>query len=243
MTMLEVDNLYAGYGRHEVIKGVSLSVRPGEVTTLIGPNGAGKTSLLRAIMGQAKVSRGQVTIDGVPAARADAATLRRLGVGYAPQGRHLFPKLSVFDNLELGCFAVARNDRRSMVNGQLDRVLELFPAITAFLKRPANTLSGGQQQMVALARALMSKPRLLLLDEPSMGLAPEPLTTIFGAIGDLRADGVATLLIEQVTSISLAVADTAYIMGGGEIRDQGTAAEFIDDAERLHAAYFSDARA
>jgi branched-chain amino acid transport system ATP-binding protein len=239
MSLLEVAGLRSGYGRLPVVRGVDLRVNAGEVVTLIGPNGAGKTTVLRSIMGEARITGGTITVDGVSVIRVNPARLRRLGVGYAPQGRHLFPKLSVLDNLQLGCFAMPRDNRQEVMAEQLERVLQLFPAVKAFLHRPARTLSGGQQQMVALGRALMSKPRLLLLDEPSMGLAPEPLAMIFGAIRDLRSEGVAALLVEQVASTSLNVAQRAYIMHSGHIADEGNAVELLRDANRLRASYFA----
>ncbi len=236
--LLEITDLSAGYGAFDVLTQVGLNVKAGEIVALVGANGAGKTTLLRALMGEAQVTRGSISLDGQQINGARPKTLLRLGIGYSPQGRHLFPSLTVYDNLHLGLFAFPRQHRTALLQNQIYRMCQLFPALSDLLDRSAAKLSGGQQQMVSLARALMSRPRLLLLDEPSMGLAPAPLKTILAAVQQLSKEGVATLLVEQVATISLSISDRAYVLRAGQIRDHDDAATLRDDHDRLHSAYF-----
>lgn len=238
MTLLQVQGLSAGYGRLAVLHRVNITLERGEIAAIIGPNGAGKTTLLRSIVGMASVRSGTVTIENESLLGKNARAIRNLGVGFSPEGRHLFPAMSVRDNLYLGLASVSRAKRRAVLDDRLARVYSLFPILHERSQQAAGTLSGGQQQMLALARALMSEPRLLILDEPSMGLAPGPLRSIFGTVSQLRDLGIATIIVEQVTTECLLVADKAYVLRGGNVVDQGDASDFAGDPARLERAYF-----
>ena len=236
--MLVVSDLYAGYGASEVLTGTSLEVKKGTVVALIGANGAGKTTTMRAISGMIRPTRGKVLLKGKPVQDLTASRIARLGLAHSPEGRKVFGPLGVEDNLLLGAFrhlprffgfhrAAARD---------LDHVYELFPRLRERRKQPAGTLSGGEQQMLAFGRALMARPEVMLLDEPSMGLAPVIVQEVFRTIERLKQDGMTMLLVEQFAKTALAVADYAYVMERGRIAVEGVAKELRKN-ERVLAAY------
>jgi branched-chain amino acid transport system ATP-binding protein len=227
--MLDVIGLHSRYGRIPALAGVDLTVAAGELVALVGANGAGKTTLLRAISGVQPVSGGEIRFDGRDLARLSARQRVQLGVVQAPEGRQVFGPLNVQDNLLLGAFA------RGSLDG-LQRVLALFPALERKRAEPAGTLSGGQQQMLAIGRALMASPRLLLLDEPSMGLAPRLVAEIFAQIAALKAAGTTILLVDQNARAALAVADRGYVMETGRVVLSGAAADLLRDA-KVQQAY------
>lgn len=221
--MLEVTGLDAGYGAVQVLHGLTLSVRPGEVLVVMGRNGAGKTTALRAIMGLVPPTAGEVTLDGTRLDRLPAHEVPRRGVGYVPQGRRLFAELTVAENLEIGLMARGRGARvRAWV-------LELFPRLAERLGQVAGTLSGGEQQMLALGRALCLEPSVLLLDEPGEGLQPSMIALIRKTVTRLRDDGVAVLLVEQRVDTALAVADRIAFVAGGRVAETRTVAELTAD--------------
>ncbi len=229
--MLELRDVHAGYGRIRVLHGVSLGVRAGEIVTLIGHNGAGKTTLLRTVMGIVKPERGTITFDGTPITGWPTERIVRSGLTLVPEGRATLKHMSVRENLLLGAYARARRDA---IAADVDRMIARFPVFGRRLDQKAGTLSGGEQQMLAIARALMGEPRLLLLDEPSLGLAPLVTGLIFDTIRELRAEGVTILLVEQNAKQALRLADRAYVLETGEIVLEG--ADLIDD-ERIQDAY------
>ena len=212
--MLKVDVIDAGYGRVQVLRHVSLTVARGELVTIVGPNGSGKTTLLRAITGLVPLRGGAITFGGSRLDGLATETIVRRGLALVPEGRDLFAPLTVLDNLLLGAFAVHGPARRERAR-DLERVLGLFPALRPRLAQPAGTLSGGEQQMLAIGRALMARPRLLLLDEPSVGLAPLVIREIFRTLAGLRADGLTILLVEQNARAALRIADRAYALEPG----------------------------
>ena len=230
--MLSVDGLTSAYGRIEVLHGVSLEVRTGEIVTLIGANGAGKTTLLRAISGVQPIKAGSVRLDGQPIERLPSHARVALGIVQVPEGRQLFTPLSVEDNLRLGAWSRRSADLGSDLAG----VYALFPMLAEMRALPAGALSGGQQQMLAIGRALMAKPRLLLLDEPSMGLAPIMVDQILETIRAFRRDGLTVLLVEQNARAALALADRAYVLETGKITLSGAAAAVRVDP-RVREAY------
>lgn len=222
--MLVVEQLNSRYGRIQVLHEINLTVAAGEIVTLVGSNGAGKTTLLRALSGTQPVMSGRITLDGQEIGALPAHRRVRLGLAQVPEGRQIFNPLTVEENLLVGAWS--RNDKLS---ADLDRVLTMFPILAEFRKRAAGMLSGGQQQMLAIGRALMARPRLLLLDEPSMGLAPLLIEQIFKTISDLRKDGVTILVIEQNVQAALAIADRAYVIETGRILLSGSGAELLRD--------------
>jgi branched-chain amino acid transport system ATP-binding protein len=236
--MLTVTDLYAGYGLSEVLNGVSLDVKPGKVVALIGANGAGKTTTMRAISGLLAPTRGRVLLDGVPVEGLGAARIARLGLAHAPEGRKVFAPLSTEDNLLLGAFRRLPRffgyRRRAAID--LERVYSLFPRLAERRRQQAGTLSGGEQQMLAIGRALMARPKLMLLDEPSMGLAPVIVQEVFRTIRRLKDDGMTMLLVEQFARTALEVADYAYVLERGRIVVAGTPDELRRN-ERVIAAY------
>ena len=236
--MLKVENLHAGYGAAEVLSGVSLEVKAGNVVALIGANGAGKTTTLRAISGLLKPVHGRVLVAGQPVAGLSAARIARLGLAHAPEGRRVFGPLSVEDNLLLGAYPALPHffGFRGRAAGELERIYALFPHLKARRGQLAGTLSGGEQQMLAIGRALMSRPKAMLLDEPSMGLAPVIVQEVFAIIRRLKEEGITLLLVEQFAKSALAVADYAYVMERGRIDIKGTPAELRRD-ERVLSAY------
>ncbi|GIK80351.1 MAG: ABC transporter ATP-binding protein [Pseudorhodoplanes sp.] len=230
--MLEIENLISGYGRIEALHGVSMNIKPGEIVSLVGANGAGKTTLLRAISGVQSVSAGTIRFEGQAIDRLPAHARVPLGIAQVPEGRQLFAPLTATDNLMLGAWWRRADD----LSAELARVHELFPMLRPLSRSTAGMLSGGQQQMLAIGRALMSKPRLLLLDEPSLGLAPILVDQILDAIVRLKSEGVTVLLIEQNARAALAIADRAYVLETGRITASGTASEIASD-ERVQRAY------
>jgi branched-chain amino acid transport system ATP-binding protein len=236
--VIEVAGLSAGYGRSTVLHDVSMRVCPAEIVAVVGPNGAGKSTLLRVISGQLGISAGAVSFDGRNLTSRRATAVGCPGVGYAPEGRRLFPSLTVQENLALGTYSVPGRARRTVAREQLALVHELFPVLKNMRARPAGLLSGGQQQMLALGRAIMSRPRYLLLDEPSMGLAPVMVETIATAIQRLAGTGVGVLLVEQMVGLALQLAERVYVLRAGRVTDDGPSGAFRDGAERLHLAYF-----
>jgi branched-chain amino acid transport system ATP-binding protein len=230
--MLSIDNLSCAYGRIEVLHGISVAIRAGEIATLIGANGAGKTTLLRAISGVQPITGGDIRLERRSIASLPSHARVALGISHVPEGRQLFAPLSVEDNLKLGAWSRSSTEAAS----ELARVYALFPMLAEMRRTPAGALSGGQQQMLAIGRGLMAKPRLLLLDEPSMGLAPMLVEQIFDAIRGLRRDGMTILLVEQNAYAALAIADQAYVLETGRITISGTAAAIKND-QRVREAY------
>jgi branched-chain amino acid transport system ATP-binding protein len=232
--MLEMNAVRAGYGAINVLWDVSLNVARGEVTTIVGPNGAGKTTLLRAIMGLLPLQRGQIVYEGASLAGVPTWDLPERGIAMVPEGRLIFRDMSIEENLMLGAFPKAR---RSAAKTQLEEVFSLFPLLKERRALPAGTLSGGQAQMLALGRGLMSSPQLLLIDEPSLGLAPVVVQDVFEILTRLKAEGRTIVLVEQNTNMALRLADRVYLMQGGKVTLAARAAEV--DVETLHDRYFA----
>jgi len=227
--MLELADVHAGYGRIEVLHGVDLTVGEGEFVTLIGANGAGKSTLLKTVVGLIAPMQGTVALHGVPIGGMRPERLVRRGIALVPEGRLLFGPMTVRGNLELGAYALPGRDKTARVATLIARVHELFPVLSERSDQPAETLSGGEQQMLAVGRALMSEPRLLLLDEPSLGLAPKVIAEIFSALEVLRKDGVTILLVEQDARLALKHADRGSVMRTGSVALEGTSAELLAD--------------
>jgi branched-chain amino acid transport system ATP-binding protein len=232
--MLKLENLQVSYGAIQAVKGVSLQVRQGEVVTIIGANGAGKSSLLRCIAGLEPASGGTITIQGSDCTRMPAHERVRLGVAMSPEGRGVFGDQTVRENLMLGAYG-RRKDAHG-VAASIEREFGRFPRLRERQDQLAGTLSGGEQQMLAISRALMSEPRLLLLDEPSLGLAPLIIRDIFNAIRQLRESGLTILLVEQMAKQALGVADRAYVLETGHITLEGSGSELLGDP-KVKAAY------
>jgi len=230
--VLRVDDLRSAYGRIEALHGVSVQVARGEIVTLVGANGAGKTTLLRAISGVQPITGGTVRFDGEAIETTPSHARVALGIVQVPEGRQLFGPLSVQDNLLLGAWTRRSADLRS----DLQRVYGLFPMLAALRANPAGALSGGQQQMLAIGRALMAKPRLLLLDEPSMGLAPILIDQMLSTIAALQRDGLTILLVEQNANAALAISDRGYVIETGRVTAAGAARELLAN-DRVRAAY------
>jgi branched-chain amino acid transport system ATP-binding protein len=231
--MLEIRNLDVHYGVIHALKNVSLKVEQGEIVTLIGGNGAGKTTTLRTISGLIKATGGEVILEGRDITGLSAPNRVELGLSQVPEGRRIFPEMSVLENLELGAFL--RKDKPG-IKKDIEHVYELFPILGDRKKQTAGTLSGGEQQMLAMGRALMSKPRLLLLDEPSMGLAPLLVREIFEIIKSINSEGTTVLLVEQNASMALSIAHRAYVLETGSIVISGTGEELIK-SDRIQKAY------
>ena len=232
--LLEINDLHVSYGKIKAIKGISLHVGAGEIVTLVGANGAGKTTLLKTISGILTPASGSINYDGKPL--TDIKPFERViaGVCQAPEGRGIFPGMTVLENLEMGKFS--RPDAKSENEQDLEMVYQLFPRLKERVTQMGGTLSGGEQQMLAIGRALMSRPRLLLLDEPSMGLAPMFIAQIFEIIKEIKKQGVTILLVEQNAAKALAVADRAYVLETGYISMEGTGAQLLNDPA-VRAAY------
>jgi branched-chain amino acid transport system ATP-binding protein len=232
--MLEIQGLRSGYGAINVLWDVSLAAKRGEVTTIVGPNGAGKTTLLRTLMGMLPLLRGQVTFNGEPLMGVPVWQLPARGIAMVPEGRMIFREMSIEENLMLGAFA---KSRRAGARAQLEEVYALFPLLKERRALQAGTLSGGQAQMLALGRGLMSSPELLLIDEPSLGLAPVMVKEVFEILARLKADGRTILLVEQNTQLALRLADHVYLMQGGKVM-LSERAEHVS-LESLHDLYFA----
>jgi len=230
--MLEIKDLEVSFGGITALKGISLTVNDGEIVTLIGANGAGKTTTLRTVSGLVKPRAGQVLVDGKDVTRLSAQARVKRGLVQVPEGRRVFPQMSVLENLELGAYL--RKDKG--VAGDLDDVFARFPRLADRRKQHAGTLSGGEQQMLAIGRALMSRPRILLLDEPSMGLAPLLVQEIFSIVSEINAGGTTVLLVEQNANMALQVADRGYVLETGRIVLAGTAAE-LTSTDEVKRAY------
>jgi branched-chain amino acid transport system ATP-binding protein len=230
--MLSIENVKSAYGRIEVLHGVTLHVDAGEIVTLIGANGAGKTTLMHAISGVQPITDGAIRFAGERIEKRPAHERVAFGISQVPEGRQVFSPLSVMDNLKLGAWSCRDAD----LEPALARVCALFPMLDAILETPAGALSGGQQQMLAIGRALMAKPRLLLLDEPSMGLAPNLVDQLLTVIRALRDDSLTILLVEQNARAALAIADRAYVLETGRVTLSGPAAEIQAD-RRVREAY------
>lgn len=231
--MLELQNLNVYYGAIHALRNVNLKINQGEIVTLIGANGAGKTTTLRTISGIEKAKSGKILYDGQELNSQSASGIVKLGISHVPEGRRVFSTMSIYENLELGAFT--RSDK-SQIKKDLDHVFSLFPVLLERKNQFAGTLSGGEQQMLAMGRALLSKPKLLLLDEPSMGLAPLIVKGIFSIIKDINKKGTTILLVEQNANMALQCADRAYIMKNGQIDIEGDAKDLLND-EQVKNAY------
>jgi len=233
MALLELEDLEVRYGRSTVLAGVTLRVEEGEAVAILGANGAGKTTLLRTISGLVRPSRGHIRFAGAAVGRASPDAIVTRGIAHAPEGRRVFARMTVRENLELGAYT--RSSRTAFVD-DFERALTIFPRLRERLRQKAGTLSGGEQQMLAIARALMSRPRLLLLDEPSLGLSPLLVQTVFGVIRDINARGTTLLLVEQNAHQALAVASRGYVLELGRIALEDSAANLIA-SEAIRTAY------
>ncbi|BEV70695.1 MULTISPECIES: ABC transporter ATP-binding protein [unclassified Paludibacterium] len=236
MNLLEVKNLQVAYGGIQAVKGIDFHIKQGELVTLIGANGAGKTTTLKTLIGMVKKSGGSIEFEGKDCAAIHSHDFVRHGLVMVPEGRGIFPKLTVEENLLMGAYI--RNDK-AQIQDELVRIYDLFPRLKERCKQLAGTLSGGEQQMVAMGRAMLSKPKLLLLDEPSMGLAPIIVQKIFEIIQMVAAEGVTMLLVEQNARLALEVSQRGYVMESGKITIGGDARELLDD-ERVRNAYLGE---
>jgi branched-chain amino acid transport system ATP-binding protein len=235
--MLSISNLQASYGKVEVLHGISLEVPKGKLVTLIGSNGAGKTTTMRAISGMIKPKGGKVTLDGKDITGADSHKIARAGLAHSPEGRRVFASMTVTDNLLLGAFPrFTRARPKGDIKHDLEKALELFPRLKERQGQLAGTLSGGEQQMLAMARAVMLNPDVVLLDEPSMGLAPILVEEVFRIIQRLKSEGVTMLLVEQFAAAALNVADYGYVLENGRISVHGPA-ESLKNDPKVIAAY------
>ena len=229
--MLEIKDLHVNYGAVHALNGVSMTVKDGEIVSLIGANGAGKTTTLRTITGLEKAASGSITFDGHDLRKTEPSKIITLKLAHVPEGRHIFPQMTVEENLEMGAFTDPTDMAKTMAD-----VYERFPRLKERKRQLAGTLSGGEQQMLAMGRALMSKPKLLMLDEPSMGLAPLLVEQIFEIVLKLNQAGTTILLVEQNAKMALAISDRAYVLETGNITLSGNAQELLNDA-RVKKAY------
>lgn len=232
--MLKIKNLSAYYGSVRALSGVTCHIREGEIVTLIGANGAGKTTLLNAVCGLVRRD-GELEFSGRSLKGLAPEELVGLGISQVPEGRQLFAPMTVAENLELGAYRRYRKESRTVIQEDLERVYQLFPRLKDRLQQQAGTMSGGEQQMLAIGRALMARPRLLLLDEPSLGLAPIVVEDILARLSQLRAEGMTILLVEQNARVALKVADRAYVLETGRIILSGTAADLLQDRQVTRA--------
>jgi len=239
--MLDIENLSAGYGKVEVLHGITIKVPEGQVVTLIGSNGAGKTTTMRAISGMIPTTIGRITLNGEPITGLESHQIAKRGLAHSPEGRRVFSTMTVADNLLLGAFPRMTGARpRGNVAHDLERAMALFPRLKERRTQLAGTLSGGEQQMLAMARATMLNPDVILLDEPSMGLAPILVDEVFNIIARLKQQGVTMLLVEQFAAAALAVADYGYVLENGRIAVEGPA-EILRDDPAVKAAYMGTA--
>jgi branched-chain amino acid transport system ATP-binding protein len=234
--MLVVDDIHVFYGNIAAVKGISLTVYPGEIVTLIGGNGAGKSTTMRTISGLLKPKRGEVVFEGKRVSGLKGHEVAQRGIAQSPEGRRIFPRMTVTENLELGAFL--RNDK-AQIALDMERVFELFPRLKERLTQKSGTLSGGEQQMLAMGRALMAQPRLLLLDEPSMGLAPVLVDVVFDTIRKVNEQGTTVLLVEQNALVALNIANHAYVLETGHITLEGPANELAHNDE-VRKAYLGE---
>ena len=239
--MLQVQNLVAGYGKVQVLHGLTLNVEQGKLVTLIGSNGAGKTTTLRALSGMIRPESGTITLGGKSIAGLPSHAITRLGLAHSPEGRRVFSTMPVADNLVMGAFPRLTGGRpRGDLQADLDKMYALFPRLAERRTQLAGTLSGGEQQMLAMARALMLNPDVLLLDEPSMGLAPRLVADVFATIARLKAERITMLLVEQFAAAALDVADFGYVMENGRLSAEGPA-ESLKNDPAVRAAYLGAA--
>jgi len=236
MTLLELQDIHTYYGNIHALKGASLKVEQGEVVTLLGSNGAGKTTILRTIQGLLRPRQGSIRFERRPLELLSTEAIVRLGISQSPEGRLIFPRMTVQENLEMGAFS--RRDSLG-IKADTERVLMLFPRLRERINQKGGTLSGGEQQMLAIARALMARPRLLLLDEPSMGLAPMLVTQIFSIIQDINTQGTTILLVEQNARMALTVAHRGYVLQTGQIVLAG-ASKDLQSNETVRKAYLGE---
>ncbi len=234
--LLQVNNLVTSYGKIEALKGISLDVEQGEIVTLIGANGAGKSTTLKTISGQLKPSDGTIEFNGSSISGMSPHKVAELGIVQVPEGRRIFSRMTVTENLEMGAFL--RKDK-SEIKASVDRVYELFPRLAERKGQKGGTLSGGEQQMLAMGRGLMAKPNLLMLDEPSMGLAPVVVETIFETIEQLNKEGITILLVEQNAHLALSIANRGYVLETGEIKLSGPGKELLTN-EEVRKAYLGE---
>jgi branched-chain amino acid transport system ATP-binding protein len=235
--LLKVDKLNTNYGKIEALRGISVDVEDGEIVTLIGANGAGKSTTLKTISGQLHPVSGTIEFDGKKIAGMPPHKVAALGVVQVPEGRRIFPRMTVKENLEMGAFL--RKDKEG-VDAGFEHVFELFPRLKERIAQKGGTLSGGEQQMLAMGRGLMAQPKLMMLDEPSMGLAPVVVETIMDIIKTLNKDGITILLVEQNAHLALSIADRGYVLETGEIKLTGTGPELLAD-ESVRKAYLGEA--
>ena len=229
--MLKIENLIVNYGGIEAVKGISLEVPDGSIITLVGANGAGKSTTLRSIVGLVKARSGSITLDGEELLGQDTTEIVSKGITLVPEGRHVFPDMTVLENLKIGAYL-----RKDKLSDDIERVYNLFPRLKERRKQLAGTMSGGEQQMLAMGRALMSNASMLMLDEPSMGLSPLLVQEIFDIIQNVHKEGMTILLVEQNAQMALSVADRAYVLETGRVVMEGTGAELLTN-ERVRSAY------
>lgn len=227
--MLRIEGLRTSYGSIRVLKGVSIQIPKGKVVSIIGANGAGKSTLLKNISGLVKAQEGRIVYKGKDIAGMPAHRIVGLGISQVPEGRQLFAHLTVLDNIRLGAYHYFKRSNRDEIKGRIEHIYQIFPILETRSKQIAGTLSGGEQQMLAIARALMGRPELLLLDEPSMGIAPLIVREIFNVISKLNASGTTVLLVEQNAKAALKVANHCYVLERGEVVLEGLAAELLDN--------------
>jgi branched-chain amino acid transport system ATP-binding protein len=238
MTMLRIDQMHVHYGAVHALRGVTMHVNEGEIVTLIGANGAGKSTLMNCIFGVPRPSAGDILFEGQSITKVVPHLISRLGIALSPEGRRIFARMTVAENLQTG----AIHADASYWQQDLDRIFAMFPILEKRREQRAGTLSGGEQQMLAIARGMMSKPRILLLDEPSLGLAPAMINELFDVLADLRDEGVTILLVDQMAVLALAVADRGYVIDSGRFVREDSAANLAHDPE-VEAAYLGHAEA
>lgn len=231
--MLAIKRVFSGYGKMEVLHGVDINVEKGEIVSVLGPNGAGKSTLLNTIFGIATLHKGEIEFEGRNISKLKPNQITKIGIGYTPQIGNVFPSMTVLENLQLGAYF-----RKDDISGDIEEMFNLFPEIERRKNNLAKTLSGGERQMLAVARALMAKPRLLLLDEPTAGLAPKAALTLMRKISEIRERGITVLLVEQNVKRALEVSDRAYILVGGRITHEDTA-ENLRREERFEKYFFA----
>lgn len=229
--MLKVNNLKVNFGGIEAVKGISFEVKEGEIVTLIGSNGAGKSTTLRTISGIVKPSNGNIEFEGVDITKINSSDVVKMGITLCPEGRRVFPDMTVLENIKIGAYL-----RSDDLTNDIERCYRLFPILKERNKQLAGTLSGGEQQMLAVARSLMSRPKIMMLDEPSLGLAPLVVQDIFKIIQEINSEGVTILLIEQNANMALRIADKAYVLETGKITMEGTGKELLEN-ESIKEAY------